>query len=329
MESKEVYKRQVLSISCITIGISLLGTLCMALYCQNKRRREKLQAHLKVSCSLKNPNVGFAPALTSKSSLRLQYGLQFQKHCKEFSPPHGGAVCGSNSCPAPPAHPKAPTTRKQSRSSSLSNSAGQRNRASHYLTAPRRTPPISRERLNPISGSRDSSHAYQHLQEVEGSEIEVRSSKRCTCSTVGTDPRQVEHFDVQQGERGEDRWGHTGMQFSHQDQATPLHRAPAPSLRTCSVPIIPSFQGHDVTSCMQKNTLGRETRSPEGGASPQETCPPRPPQQGPVAHRGTGRRNQETDSGPCPRPKGSRRTRLAASCYLPGAELREKPKRSS
>jgi hypothetical protein len=35
-ESKEVYKRQVLSITCITVGISVLGILCMALYCRNK-----------------------------------------------------------------------------------------------------------------------------------------------------------------------------------------------------------------------------------------------------------------------------------------------------
>ncbi|KTF92343.1 hypothetical protein cypCar_00012299 [Cyprinus carpio] len=35
-ESKEVYKRQVMSITCIAMGISFLGTLCMALYCRNK-----------------------------------------------------------------------------------------------------------------------------------------------------------------------------------------------------------------------------------------------------------------------------------------------------
>lgn len=35
-ESKEVYKRHVLSITSIAMAISLLGTLCMALYCRNK-----------------------------------------------------------------------------------------------------------------------------------------------------------------------------------------------------------------------------------------------------------------------------------------------------
>ena len=40
-ESKEVYKRQVLSITSIAMAISLLGTLCMALYCRNKLVDEK------------------------------------------------------------------------------------------------------------------------------------------------------------------------------------------------------------------------------------------------------------------------------------------------
>ncbi|XP_053731223.1 pro-neuregulin-3, membrane-bound isoform [Synchiropus splendidus] len=54
MESQGVYKRQVLSITSITMAISLLGTLCVALYCRTKRRREKLHAQLKESRSLIN-----------------------------------------------------------------------------------------------------------------------------------------------------------------------------------------------------------------------------------------------------------------------------------
>lgn len=44
-ESKEVYKRQVLSITSIAMAISLLGTLCMALYCRNKWEDENTQKH--------------------------------------------------------------------------------------------------------------------------------------------------------------------------------------------------------------------------------------------------------------------------------------------
>ncbi|KAI4799071.1 hypothetical protein KUCAC02_019260, partial [Chaenocephalus aceratus] len=65
-QSKEVYKRQVLSITSIAMAISLLGALCMALYCRNKRRREKLQAHLKESRSLKNYTANSHNALDAK-----------------------------------------------------------------------------------------------------------------------------------------------------------------------------------------------------------------------------------------------------------------------
>ncbi|CAL8369617.1 unnamed protein product, partial [Gadus morhua 'NCC'] len=67
MESKEVYKRQVLSITSIAMAISLLGTLCMALYCRNKRRREKLQAHIKESRIVKNYSGHAASALDPKA----------------------------------------------------------------------------------------------------------------------------------------------------------------------------------------------------------------------------------------------------------------------
>ncbi|CAL8298332.1 unnamed protein product [Merluccius merluccius] len=66
-ESKEVYKRQVLSITSIAMAISLLGTLCMALYCRNKRRREKLQAHIKESRVLKNYSGHAANTLEAKA----------------------------------------------------------------------------------------------------------------------------------------------------------------------------------------------------------------------------------------------------------------------
>ncbi|XP_072292350.1 pro-neuregulin-3, membrane-bound isoform isoform X2 [Eucyclogobius newberryi] len=61
MESKDVYKRQVLSFTSITMVISLLGIICMTLYYRNKRQREKLQAHLKENRSLKNYNSHNAP----------------------------------------------------------------------------------------------------------------------------------------------------------------------------------------------------------------------------------------------------------------------------
>ncbi|KAG7492459.1 hypothetical protein MATL_G00014630 [Megalops atlanticus] len=270
MESKDMYKRQVLSVSCITLGISLLGMLCVALYCRNKRQREKLQAHLKESLS---PKMSHAPALTSehssgvvcalgyaaKSSPRLPCGLQAQKYCKGHrSPPaEGGTVCESGfpqSSLSLPAKPRAPPTKKINRSSPLSSSPDQRHRKrDHHCTVLRRTPPISRARLNPIGGSRDSSHAYQHLQEVEASGREAASLTGPSQQDVG-----VNMQPAVSSQRG---GGDTELQCAC------MGRAALPSLHNRSVPIIPSFQGQDDVSCMQ-------TVAPEGGASPRDLPPP-------------------------------------------------------
>ncbi|KAG9338328.1 hypothetical protein JZ751_025884 [Albula glossodonta] len=338
MESKDIYKGQIFSISCIAIGISLLGLLCIAVYSWNKKRREKLEANLKVNCSLKSPKVDLAPVQPVKTGLRLQYGLRLQKvvecvledkwsaigwfvcdplfpadvclcisralkvkfvsffsflvgllaafrgnpssavksalpesssnptalKCFGFlgfsngekatqRPPlrtaghmdqeeiqaegaitetadpndklslspsqlqtarlDSGRKGSRESIRGPPLHMMAQFVREAfhrdnlllkstqrphppiskagtgelsdtkispaclppaALSNSSSNSPGQRSRAAHHRATPRRTPPISRGRLNPIGGFRDSSHSYQHLQEVEGPEREVQ-----------------------------------------------------------------------------------------------------------------------------------------------------------
>lgn len=52
-ESKAVYRRQVLLITSIAMAISLLGVLCMALYCSNKWEQKLRQAHrFTALCSL-------------------------------------------------------------------------------------------------------------------------------------------------------------------------------------------------------------------------------------------------------------------------------------
>lgn len=62
------------------------------------------------------------------------------------------------------------------RSGSLSNIPDQRSRTAHW-SAPRRTPPITGGRLNPIGGSKFSGPAYQHLQEVDSSEQEADAQR--------------------------------------------------------------------------------------------------------------------------------------------------------
>ncbi|KAK2824633.1 hypothetical protein Q5P01_021808 [Channa striata] len=180
MESKEVYKRQVLSIISIAMAISLLGTLCMALYCRNKRRREKLQAQLKESRSLKNYTANSSNALDSRMRAA-NTNLQMHEYCKRPSQPRQGNVCESrftqcNLSTMPPSSSRG--TAKHHRSGSLSHSPDQRPQVTHW-SAPRRTPPIPRGRLNPIGVSKYSGPAYQHLQEVDSNEKEPEAQKGC------------------------------------------------------------------------------------------------------------------------------------------------------
>ncbi|XP_041739129.2 pro-neuregulin-3, membrane-bound isoform-like isoform X2 [Coregonus clupeaformis] len=278
MESKEVYKRQVLSITCITVGISVLGILCMALYCRNKRRREKLQAHLKESRSLKNYN-GNASALESKSSLGPNTGLQLQNYCKRSSKPHEGAVCKSSfsQCNTTPTNnPRGPDTGNHY-SSSLSHSPDQISKATHW-SVPRRTPPIPRGRLNPIGGYKHSGPAYQHLQELESSEREVESSKGYQIVRAGSDPQQDAFLNMQPPMLVERSWeSRVEVRCSPLDQGQdhniststrtlrrPRHpsRSSPPPFQTWSIPIIPSVQGHqDEVSCLQTDTTGSATCS--------------------------------------------------------------------
>ncbi|KAG9274880.1 pro-neuregulin-3, membrane-bound isoform, partial [Astyanax mexicanus] len=239
MESKEVYKRQVLSITCIAMGISFLGTLCMALYCRNKRRREKLQAHLKESRSLKNYS-------HSSSSLPCKSGLQLQNYCKSTrsSPPLRGSVHESSFAPSSTAStlPRSLSAGRHHRSEPLSHSGEQRNNRSTLRLAARRTPPIPRGRLNPIGGSRDSGPAYQHLQEAEGSEREVESGRVNTMKS-DSDLHQDSFHHMQ------------GMgSLRNLCSGVPGKSPPVP-YRHCSIPIIPSVHSHqDEVSCMQTAT---------------------------------------------------------------------------
>ncbi|KAB5582121.1 hypothetical protein PHYPO_G00183560 [Pangasianodon hypophthalmus] len=237
MESEEVYKRQVLSITCIAMGISFLGTLCMALYCRNKRRREKLQAHLKESRGLKHYSVS--------QPCKAHPGLQLHNYCKTTrSPLHRDTVHESGfsqSSAMTSSYTRGLTATRHHRSSSVSCNADQKNRSTLRLST-RRTPPISGGRLNPIAGSKDCGPAYQHLREAEGSDRDVEPARVNMMKPDGT-----LHRDTFQG-----------MQASQSSQLWAAPRNPCSSspgkrsLAAYRIPIIPSVHSHqDETSCMQ------------------------------------------------------------------------------
>ncbi|XP_041866203.1 pro-neuregulin-3, membrane-bound isoform isoform X2 [Melanotaenia boesemani] len=271
MESKDVYKRQVLSITSIAMAISLLGTLCMALYCRNKRRREKLQAHLKESRTLKNYTANSNNALEAKMRVS-NTNLQMHEYCKRPSVSRQGNVCESGL-----AHCDITTTTPSStsRGTAKYHSPEQRTRAAHW-SAPRKTPPISRGRLNPIGGSKYSGPAYQHLQEVDSSEKEAEGQKSVQMEVESqcNDSRQDVFVHMQTPVSMETKsalpWRshvescsglclppeHNNPILTTRSLRRPGRRqsqSPPPPFRSCSIPIIPSVQGHhdNEVSCMQ------------------------------------------------------------------------------
>ncbi|KAM9365394.1 pro-neuregulin-3, membrane-bound isoform [Pholidichthys leucotaenia] len=290
MESKEVYKRQVLSITSIAMAISLLGTLCLALYCRNKRRREKLVAHLKESRSLKNYTANSHNTLDSKMGASSS-NLQMHEYCKRSSKPHQGNVCESSfaHCNIAAAVPD-----KHHRSSSLSHSPDQRSRTAHW-SAPRRTLPIPRGRLHPIGGLKYSGPAYQHLQEVDSFEkeaeaqrgVQTRGEKCCGDSRRDAFPHIMQAPTKTQPPLPLP-WSGRVEARSHPCPAPKLANpnpstrslrrpgrrqghSPPPPFRSCSIPIIPSVQSpHDnEASCMQ-TASATTTMSTTRGATPRK-----------------------------------------------------------
>ncbi|XP_047464797.1 pro-neuregulin-3, membrane-bound isoform [Mugil cephalus] len=237
MESGDTYQRQVLSIFSIASGICLLGVACMALYRRNKRHREKLQAHFSDSRSLRDCSVN-ASGLMSKSTPRLQYSLQLQKSCSSHGSSVKGVVVAPGTSPvAAPILCKALSKGKRFRSSSLSLSPAQRRREANDF----RTPPVSRGKhkmtANLIDGSRASGHVYKHLQEDESADVE--SVRRCDSAggRVGAflSKTSLSHFTARKG------W--TEVPCTRLDKGGTFFPA---SLRTRSVPIIPSLQACDL-----------------------------------------------------------------------------------
>ncbi|KAK6302165.1 hypothetical protein J4Q44_G00282180 [Coregonus suidteri] len=146
------------------------------------------------------------------------------------TPPQG---CSSLSAGAPTTAPpilnRALSKGKPFRSSSLSLSPTQRHRDTHHF----RTPPISR-------GPRV---AGLHLKEVDSAEMEVESLRGFDTGRDGGDDRQRSGFqNMQTLSRYVGKKGWREVPYTRLDRG--LKPSP-PSLRTRSVPIIPSLQGHD------------------------------------------------------------------------------------
>uniref|UniRef100_A0A4W5QE53 EGF-like domain-containing protein n=1 Tax=Hucho hucho TaxID=62062 RepID=A0A4W5QE53_9TELE len=236
-KSRETYQRQVMSICSIASGISFLGVACMALYRRNKRHREKLQTQFSESWNLREYGINSSGRM-SKSCPRPQCGLQLQKCCKSHgSPPEGdSSLPAGTPTAAPPILNRGLSKGKRFRSSSLSLSPVQRHWDTHHM----RTPPISR-------GPRVAGPAYKHLEEVESTEksteMEAESLRGFDTGRDGRDDRQHSGFpNIQTMSRSAEKKGRKDVPCTRLDKG--ITPAP-PSLRTHSVPIIPSLQEHD------------------------------------------------------------------------------------
>ncbi|XP_016892785.1 pro-neuregulin-3, membrane-bound isoform isoform X2 [Cynoglossus semilaevis] len=267
-KSKEVNKRQVLSITFIAMTISLLGTLTMVLYCRNKRQREKLQAHLKESRTLKNYSANSHNPLDTKTRVS-NTNLQMQEYYKRSTQARQGNMCKShlehcNIIPTATPSSSSRGTAKQPRSGPMLHRPDQKNNLTHWSVS-RRSPPITKGRLNPIGVSKYLGPSYQHLQEVDPTEKESEAQRRDRaqgenlCEKARRDALLRLKNSVLHAEGGSGLCApleHNDLIHASRSLKRP-HRhdnqSPPPLFRSSSIPIIPSVQCHhdSEVSCMQ------------------------------------------------------------------------------
>ncbi|KAI4881934.1 hypothetical protein NFI96_034125 [Prochilodus magdalenae] len=187
------------------------------------------------------------------------------------------------------------------RSGSLSYSGEQRNNRSALRLAARRTPPISRGRLNPIGGSKDSGPAYQHLQEIDGSEREMEPGRVNTMKSDGA--LHQDSFHNMQASHSSRSWGGHLDQGSSRNHCSSIAGkcSPAP-YRPCSIPIIPSVHSHqDEASCMQTATTA-------GSGQPQKKEASHLLEEAQEQLRALTHANRKPEDGMFPIPQGARET---------------------
>lgn len=260
MESKDVYKRQVLSITSITMAISLLGIICMALYYRNKQHREKLQAQLKENRSLKNYNSH--NALREESRIP-NSNLQMPQDCKrqfQSSDPHSSHSISDSAGHSPCSTSCISNGTSKLKRGFLLHSSSQKARPPHWTTLCT-SPSMSKRRLHQIGGSKNTSSAYQHLQEVDSSrkdnETKQRSQSKRECHYSSLRQDTLLHIQpsvpmetalpVYPRSSSNNSGFHQPMEPQHTE----------PPYLSSSIPIIPSVhcQYDKEVSCMQTKSF--------------------------------------------------------------------------
>ncbi|XP_067828422.1 pro-neuregulin-3, membrane-bound isoform-like [Heptranchias perlo] len=83
MESEEMYQRQIMSITCITIGLTVVAMLCVVLYFKTKKQRQKLRDQAKDVRFGKSYSLNTSELSTTESPTR--NALQLENYTKPVS----------------------------------------------------------------------------------------------------------------------------------------------------------------------------------------------------------------------------------------------------
>ncbi|KFP31369.1 Pro-neuregulin-3, membrane-bound isoform, partial [Colius striatus] len=255
MESEEVYQRQVLSISCITFGIVVVGMLCAAFYFKTKKQTKQIHEQLKETQNRKTYSLN-ASSMMAKSECVAQSRVQLQNYSKTDR--HPGPVLDKvmeSSFSSPQSFTEALSPDRGTQPIKQ-HSPGQKSGMLHR-NAFRRTPPLPRGRFNGITGP-----AYQQLEESRITDQDPIPCHRKTqtfaqaqyiscisrCSSTGLKTPQNTSINMQLPSR------ETTPYFSNVDQKDLVGCS---SSRANSVPIIPSV-GLD-EACMQMQNVSEVT----------------------------------------------------------------------
>ncbi|KAG8435006.1 hypothetical protein GDO86_013098 [Hymenochirus boettgeri] len=246
MKSEEVYQQQILSISCIVFGIVVVGLICAAFYCKTKRQTKKIQEQLKESHNGKKYSLhsssllGKAKTLGENKENRVQLH-NYSKSQREPEPIRGKVMESSFSetqpfSESPPSDRGNLSMKHHHRNLSSCCSPSQRSRMLHR-NAFRRTPPLSRGRLNGITGP-----AYQQLEEPGLIDQDTMPCQGCSSNDLNHPQHNATNMQP--------RLRETQCYFDDLDQKDSICFSTS---RANSIPIIPSVGLDD--ACMQTQNV--------------------------------------------------------------------------
>ncbi|XP_072439695.1 pro-neuregulin-3, membrane-bound isoform isoform X2 [Chiloscyllium punctatum] len=160
-KSEDIYQRQIMSITCITIGLSVVGMLCVVLYFKTKKQRQKLRDQAKEIRFGKSYSLNTSELSTANNPQ--QNVLQLENFTKSDSSIDGrrckvleSKFSGAGSSPSTTPSMSNPTGKQQRYCPSSSLSPRQLGRLSSKVS-PGPSPPVTQGSLSAVIEPSDSS----------------------------------------------------------------------------------------------------------------------------------------------------------------------------